>query len=111
MTPSMALLVRLIHAAPETGYEGPASTKSLASLESRGFIERSGLHGRYRATQKGVELVRAVDAQVAEADARGGAWLAKANELAEAGKHERAQLCYDKCQYWLDRSNRLRGHI
>lgn len=44
------------------------------------------------------------------ADARGGAWLAKWNELAEAGKKPQAQRCYDKGQFWLDRSNKLRGN-
>ncbi len=47
--------------------------------------------------------------RVAEADARGSGWLARANELAEAGKKEQAERCYEKGQYWLDLSNRLRG--
>jgi hypothetical protein len=48
--------------------------------------------------------------RIADADARGSSWLAKANELAEAGKKEQAQRCYDKGQFWLDRSNKLRGN-
>ena len=47
--------------------------------------------------------------KIADADARGNAWLAKANELAEAGKKQQAERCYDKGQCWLDRSNKLRG--
>ena len=53
---------------------------------------------------------KSVSQRVADADARGSAWLAKANELAEAGKKEQAQRCYDKGQFWLDRSNKLRGN-
>lgn len=48
--------------------------------------------------------------RIADADARGSSWLSKANELAEAGKKEQAQRCYDKVQFWLDRSNKLRGN-
>lgn len=48
--------------------------------------------------------------RIADADARGSAWLARANELAELGKKEQAQRCYDKGQFWLDRSNKLRGN-
>ncbi len=47
--------------------------------------------------------------KVADADARGSQWLAKANDFAEAGKKAQAEKCYDKGQYWLDRSNKLRG--
>lgn len=48
--------------------------------------------------------------RIADADARGSSWLAKANELADAGKKEQAQRCYDKGQFWLDRSNKLLGN-
>jgi hypothetical protein len=48
--------------------------------------------------------------RIADADARGSAWLARANELAEAGKKQQAQRGYDKGQFWLDRSNKLRGN-
>lgn len=51
---------------------------------------------------------KSVSERVADADARGGTWLAKANELAEAGKKDQAQRCYDKGQFWLDRSNMYR---
>lgn len=47
--------------------------------------------------------------RIADADARGSAWLARANELAEAGKKKQAEKCYDKGQFWMDRSNKLRG--
>jgi len=47
--------------------------------------------------------------RIADADARGSAWLAKGNDLAAAGKKELAERCYDKGQFWMDRSNKLRG--
>ena len=52
---------------------------------------------------------KSIAERVADADARGSAWLAKANELAEAGKKKQAERCYEKGQFWLDRSNKLRG--
>lgn len=48
--------------------------------------------------------------RIADADARGSSWLARANQLAEAGKKKQAERCYDKGQFWLDRSNKLRGN-
>lgn len=47
--------------------------------------------------------------RIADADARGSAWLARGNELAEAGKKKQAERCYEKGEFWLDRSNKLRG--
>ena len=47
--------------------------------------------------------------RIADADARGSAWLAKANELREQGKKEQAERLYEKGQFWMDRSNKLRG--
>jgi len=47
--------------------------------------------------------------KIAEADERGSNWLSKANEAAERGNHEMAEKLYAKGQYWLDRSNKLRG--
>lgn len=41
-------------------------------------------------------------------DARGSNWLAKGNEYSEAGNQKKAEECYDKGQYWLDKSNELR---
>lgn len=54
--------------------------------------------------------VKSLRDRIADADARGSAWLAKANDLADAGKKEQAQRCYEKGQFWLDRSNKLRGN-
>lgn len=54
---------------------------------------------------------RSLAERIADADARGSSWLARANELTEQGKNEQADRCYDKGQFWLDRSNRLRGNM
>lgn len=51
-----------------------------------------------------------VSERIADADARGSSWLAMANKLAEAGKKKQAERCYEKGQFWLDRSNKLRGN-
>lgn len=48
--------------------------------------------------------------RIADADERGGRYLADANEAAEAGKKDKAEKLYEKGQYWLDRSNKLRGN-
>ena len=48
--------------------------------------------------------------KVADADMRGGNWLAKANEATERGESEKAERLYEKAQFWLDRANRLLGN-
>lgn len=48
--------------------------------------------------------------KIIEADERGGHWLAEANQAAERGQYEKAEKLYDKSQFWLDRSNKLRGN-
>jgi hypothetical protein len=50
-------------------------------------------------------------ARVADADARGNTWLAKANALREAGEQDAAERCYAKGQFWMDRSNALRERM
>lgn len=52
---------------------------------------------------------KALSDRIADADARGGQWLAKGNEHQERGQAEKAEACYAKGQFWLDRSNALRG--
>jgi hypothetical protein len=49
--------------------------------------------------------------RIADADMRGGKYLADANEAAERGDHAKAEKLYEKCQFWLDRSNKLRGNM
>lgn len=41
------------------------------------------------------------------AETRAGQWLADGNAAREAGKPEKAERCYAKSQYWLDRYNKL----
>jgi hypothetical protein len=48
--------------------------------------------------------------KIIEADVRGGQLLAEANEAAERGNAEKAEKLYAKGQFWLDRSNKLRGN-
>ena len=70
-----------------------------------------GAHGAAN-TEKGKivsKSAKTLDERVADADARGGNYLARANEYAERGDKEKAEKLYEKCQYWLDRSNKLRG--
>lgn len=40
-----------------------------------------------------------------------GKWLADGNEHAERGEREKAERCYDKSQYWLDRANCLKEKL
>lgn len=47
--------------------------------------------------------------QIAEADTRGNEWLRKGLEAEAAGKKRRADECFRKGGFWLDRSNKLRG--
>jgi hypothetical protein len=53
---------------------------------------------------------RTLSERIADADDRGGRYLADANEAAERGDTVKAEKLYDKVQYWLDRSNKLRGN-
>ena len=47
--------------------------------------------------------------RIADADQRGNDWLARARDAADRGDQKRAEECYRKGNYWLDRSNKLRG--
>jgi len=47
--------------------------------------------------------------QAIDADYRCNKWLADGNEAAEQGNHAKAEKCYEKSQYWLDRFNKLCG--
>lgn len=42
-----------------------------------------------------------------DAETRGSQWLADGNEAKEKGDLARAEHCYSKGQYWLDRANLL----
>jgi hypothetical protein len=45
-----------------------------------------------------------------EALIRSAAWLADSNEAAERGDKVRAEKCFGKSRYWLDRYNKLTGN-
>ena len=53
---------------------------------------------------------RSIQERIIEADERGSRYLADANEAAESGKTAKAERLYEKGQYWLDLSNKLRGN-
>lgn len=44
-----------------------------------------------------------------DAEQRCSTWLADGNEHSERGDKAKAEKCYDKAQYWLDRYNKLTG--
>ena len=44
-----------------------------------------------------------------DADVRASSWLADGNEAAERGDMARAEECWAKSQFWLDRYNLLAG--
>ncbi len=54
---------------------------------------------------------KSLSERIADADARGGNYLAMANEAAENGNRAKAEKLYSKGQFWLDRSNKLRGNM
>jgi hypothetical protein len=45
--------------------------------------------------------------RILDAETRGNKWLADGNEASERGDQPRAEECYAKGQYWLDRYNLL----
>jgi hypothetical protein len=48
--------------------------------------------------------------KIQEAEFQGSKWLGDANEAAERGEKEKAERCYAKSQFWLDRLNKLLGN-
>jgi len=44
-----------------------------------------------------------------EAETRGSHWRAEGNAAAERGDKARADRCYEKAQFWLDRFNKITG--
>lgn len=45
--------------------------------------------------------------RILDAEVRCSRWLADGNEALEAGLTEKAEECYSKSQFWLDRYNLL----
>jgi hypothetical protein len=48
--------------------------------------------------------------KILEAEQRGSDWLAKGNAASERGDNAKAEKCYKKSQFWLDRYNTLVGN-
>lgn len=40
-----------------------------------------------------------------DAETRSGQWLADGNAAKEAGRMAKAERCYQKAQFWLDKAN------
>lgn len=57
-------------------------------------------------------MAKTLAEKIADADERGSFHLAAFNELNEAGKGDsaKAQRHLERGQFWLDRSNKLRGN-
>ena len=45
-----------------------------------------------------------------QAEERGSHWLAEGNAAEDRGNREKAERCFEKSQYWLDRYNKLAGN-
>lgn len=52
---------------------------------------------------------QSVEQKALEAEVRCSQWLADGNAAREAGNMAKADRCYAKSQFWLDRYNRLTG--
>lgn len=50
---------------------------------------------------------RSLEDRIADADSLASRWLGDGNEAAESGDQVKAEACYEKSQYWLDRYNLL----
>lgn len=48
--------------------------------------------------------------KIIQAEERASKWLADGNEASERGKQAKAEKCYEKAQYWLDRYNQMAGN-
>ncbi|WP_199918418.1 hypothetical protein [Pseudomonas veronii] len=44
-----------------------------------------------------------------DAETRASQWLADGNLAVEAGRVAKAERCFQKAQFWLDRANHLSG--
>ena len=54
--------------------------------------------------------MKALSEKIIEAEERGSRWLADGNEAEERGDRAKAEWCFEKSQFWLDRYNRLAGN-
>lgn len=53
--------------------------------------------------------LRTVTERALDAEVKASQWLADGNQAAEAGQSEKAERCFEKAQFWLDRANLLSG--
>lgn len=54
--------------------------------------------------------VKPLAERMLDAETRAGQWLADGNKAQEAGRVTRAERCFQKAQFWLDRANELADH-
>lgn len=50
-----------------------------------------------------------MESKALDAEVRGSRWLADGNAAKEKGNMAKAEKCYVKSQFWLDRYNKLTG--
>lgn len=50
---------------------------------------------------------RTVSERALDAETHANRWLGDGNEAIESGDPAKAQVCFDKSQFWLDRANLL----
>ena len=55
-------------------------------------------------------MAKTLQEKIIEAEDNGSRWLADGNEAEERGNLVRAERCYQKSQFWLDRYNKLAGN-
>jgi hypothetical protein len=60
-------------------------------------------------TMPGKAPVASLAERVLEAETRASQWLADGNQAEEAGHIAKAERCFQKAQFWLDRANLLSG--
>lgn len=53
--------------------------------------------------------VKPLDERALDAETRASQWLADGNQAREAGRTVKAERCFQKAQFWLDRANLLSG--
>lgn len=49
------------------------------------------------------------EAKAQDYEEKASKWLADGNEAEERGNLSKAEKCFQKAQYWLDKANKARG--
>jgi hypothetical protein len=52
---------------------------------------------------------KTLEQKIIDAHEMASKWLADGNEASEKGNHAKAERCYEKSQFWLDRAHKLEG--